>query len=52
MQGKLDMLRKWWDADKLEASQELGDLIWHADRQWGMAIYIKSKAHGRVCIAY
>merc|ERR1712166_30194 len=47
-QGKLDMLRKWWDADKLEASQELGDLIWPVDKEWGMSIFVKSGAHSRV----
>ena len=48
MQGKLDMLRKWWDADKLEPSQELGDMIWPVDKEWGMNIFVKCGAHSRV----
>ena len=46
--GKLDMLRKSWHADKLEPSQQLGDMIWPIDKEWGVAIFVKSGAHSRV----
>jgi len=51
-QGKLDMLRKWWDADKLEGSEELGDMIRPSDNQWAMKIYIKGKSHSKVVAAF
>jgi clathrin heavy chain len=51
-QGKLDMLRKWWDADKLEGSEELGDMIRQHDNQWAMKIYIKGKSHSKVVAAF
>jgi len=50
--GKLDMLRKWWDNDKLEGSEELGDMIRPHDNQWAMKIYIKGKVHAKVVAAF
>jgi len=50
--GKLDMLRKWWDNDKLEGSEELGDMIRPHDNQWAMKIYIKGKTHSKVVAAF
>jgi clathrin heavy chain len=50
--GKLEMLRKWWDNDKLEGSEELGDMIRPHDNQWAMKIYIKGKTHAKVVAAF
>ena len=42
------MLRKWWDADKLFDSEELGDLLCALDSKWSMEIFVKSNSHSKV----
>ena len=50
VQGGLEMLRKWWDAGRLQDTEELGDILWPHDNQWALQIYIKSQSHATVSL--
>jgi len=47
--GRVQMVDKWLSADKLEASEELGDLLKQAgELTMAMTVYVKASAHGAV----
>ena len=52
MQGRREFIEKWLQEDKLECSEELGDMIRPHDNQWAMKIYIKGKSHSKVVAAF
>lgn len=48
-QGRKDMFEKWIQEDKLECSEQLGDLIMNSgDANLAMPIYVKANSHDKV----
>jgi clathrin heavy chain len=47
-QGKKELLQKWLQEDKLDCSEELGDIIKPMDIQMALAVYLKAQAHAKV----
>jgi hypothetical protein len=49
VQNKKDLLTNWWNEGKLEASEELGDLVSNAgDKDMALKIYQLCGASGKV----
>jgi clathrin heavy chain len=49
VQNKKELLINWWKEGKLEASEELGDLVSQAgDKDMALAIYQACNASGKV----
>lgn len=49
VQNKKELLTNWWKEGKLEASEELGDLVSQAgDKDMALAIYQACNASGKV----
>lgn len=46
--GKGQLLEKWLKEDKLECSEELGDLVAQNNINIALGVYIKAKAHLKV----
>eukprot|EP00179_Madagascaria_erythrocladioides_P030901 CAMPEP_0198327392 /NCGR_PEP_ID=MMETSP1450-20131203/14660_1 /TAXON_ID=753684 ORGANISM="Madagascaria erythrocladiodes, Strain CCMP3234" /NCGR_SAMPLE_ID=MMETSP1450 /ASSEMBLY_ACC=CAM_ASM_001115 /LENGTH=1655 /DNA_ID=CAMNT_0044031435 /DNA_START=1 /DNA_END=4968 /DNA_ORIENTATION=+ len=46
--GRAHLLEKWLKEDKLECSEELGDLIRQSNVNLALAVYIKAAAHEKV----
>lgn len=46
--GKIQLLEKWLKEDKLECSEELGDLVRPMQPQMATSIYIRANAHPKV----
>ena len=51
-QNKKQLLDTWLSEDKLEASEELGDLISPTDSETGLKIYVKARANPKVTAAF
>ncbi|CAB1109928.1 unnamed protein product [Ectocarpus sp. CCAP 1310/34] len=47
-QGRTDMLEKWLTEDKLECSEELGDLISQVDANMALSVYLRANAAEKV----
>jgi len=47
-QGRQDLLEKWLKEDKLECSEELGDLIKPLSVKYALSVYIRAEAHHKV----
>jgi len=47
-QGKKDLLQKWLQEDKLECSEQLGDVVKPVDMNMALSIYLKSSAQTKV----
>ena len=48
-QNKKDLLANWWNEDKLEASEELGDLVKQGgDNEMALGVYQKSGTSSKV----
>ncbi|CAN0457854.1 unnamed protein product, partial [Hapterophycus canaliculatus] len=47
-QGRTDMLEKWLTEDKLECSEELGDLISQVDSNMALSVYLRANAAEKV----
>jgi clathrin heavy chain len=47
-QGRQDLLEKWLKEDKLECSEELGDLIKPLSVKFALSVYIRAEAHHKV----
>eukprot|EP00181_Compsopogon_caeruleus_P004586 CAMPEP_0184684602 /NCGR_PEP_ID=MMETSP0312-20130426/15903_1 /TAXON_ID=31354 /ORGANISM="Compsopogon coeruleus, Strain SAG 36.94" /LENGTH=1737 /DNA_ID=CAMNT_0027137941 /DNA_START=95 /DNA_END=5308 /DNA_ORIENTATION=+ len=46
--NRAHLLEKWLKEDKMECSEELGDLVRQTNVNLGLAVYIKAKAHEKV----
>ncbi|KAJ5070113.1 clathrin heavy chain [Anaeramoeba ignava] len=46
--GKLQLVEKWLKEEKLECSEELGDLIRQFDTQLALSVYLRAKASAKV----
>lgn len=51
-QNKKQLLDTWLSEDKLEASEELGDLISPTDSETALKIYVKARANPKVTAAF
>lgn len=51
-QGRTQLLEKWLSEDKLEKSEELGDIVMAADSGMALAIYLGSNAPEKVINCY
>ncbi|CAM9388478.1 unnamed protein product [Ascophyllum nodosum] len=51
-QGRTDMLEKWLTEDKLECSEELGDLISRVDSNMALSVYLRANAAEKVVNAF
>lgn len=47
-QGRQDLLEKWLKEDKLECSEELGDLIKPLSVKFALSVYIRAEAPHKV----
>ncbi len=47
-QGRMDMLEKWLREDKLECTQEFGDLVAQADSQIALSVYLRANCQEKV----
>ncbi|CAM9802231.1 unnamed protein product, partial [Laminaria digitata] len=47
-QGRTDMLEKWLTEDKLECTEELGDLISQVDANMALSVYLRANAAEKV----
>eukprot|EP00965_Chrysotila_dentata_P127061 4202953-Pleurochrysis_carterae.AAC.1 len=47
-QGKHQLLQKWTSEDKLECTEELGDLVKMVDQQLALSIYLRASASAKV----
>lgn len=47
-QGKKHLLEKWLKEDKLECSEELGDLVKQADLNLGLSVYLRGNVPNKV----
>ena len=50
-QNKKQLLDTWMAEDKLECSEDLGDLLQRVDPDMALRVYIKAKANGKVVAA-
>ncbi|CAH8337295.1 unnamed protein product [Eruca vesicaria subsp. sativa] len=51
-QNKKSLLKNWLEEDKLECSEELGDLVKTVDNDLSLEIYIKARATPKVVAAF
>lgn len=47
-QGRKHLLEKWLKEDKLECSEELGDLVKQADINLGLSVYLRGNVPNKV----
>ena len=47
-QGRKALLEKWLKEDKLECSEELGDLVKQADLNLGLSVYLRGNVPNKV----
>lgn len=47
-QGRKHLLEKWLKEDKLECSEELGDLVKQADPNLGLSVYLRGNVPNKV----
>lgn len=50
-QQRKQLLEGWLGEDKLECSEELGDLVKPFDVKLALGIYVKANSHSKVCLA-
>ncbi|CAG0883299.1 unnamed protein product [Cyprideis torosa] len=48
IQGKKQLIEKWLKEEKLECSEELGDLVKQADLTLGLSVYLRSNVPNKV----
>lgn len=51
-QGRTQLLEKWLNEDKLDMSEELGDLVMTVDNNMALTIYLKANAPEKVINCY
>lgn len=51
-QGRKHLLEKWLKEDKLECSEELGDLVKQADPNLGLSVYLRGNVPNKVRYTY
>lgn len=49
-QGRKHLLEKWLKEDKLECSEELGDIVKQADLNLGLSVYLRGNVPNKVSI--
>jgi clathrin heavy chain len=49
-QGRKQLLEKWLKEDKLECSEELGDLVKQADPTLALSVYLRANVPNKVCL--
>ena len=48
VQGRKQLLEKWLKEDKLECSEELGDLVKQADPTLALSVYLRANVPNKV----
>lgn len=48
LQGRKQLLEKWLKEDKLECSEELGDLVKQADPTLALSVYLRANVPAKV----
>lgn len=48
LQGKRHLMEKWLKEDKLECSEELGDMVKTADLTLALSVYLRASCPGKV----
>eukprot|EP00163_Fabomonas_tropica_P025672 TRINITY_DN4486_c0_g1_i1.p1 TRINITY_DN4486_c0_g1~~TRINITY_DN4486_c0_g1_i1.p1 ORF type:complete len:1704 (-),score=653.64 TRINITY_DN4486_c0_g1_i1:69-5180(-) len=51
-QGRLNFLEKWLKEDKLECSEELGDLVKNADPTLALSVYLRANVPNKVIACF
>jgi len=51
-QNKKALLDTWMAEEKLECSEELGDVVYAADQEMGLKVYVKARADVKVVTAF
>ncbi len=49
-QGRMELLEKWLKEDKLECSEELGDMIKPVSVKYALSVYLRADAPAKVCL--
>ena len=52
MQGRKQLLEKWLKEDKLECSEELGDLVKQGDSTLALSVYLRANIPAKVIIFF
>eukprot|EP00933_Yihiella_yeosuensis_P029628 TRINITY_DN23254_c0_g4_i1.p1 TRINITY_DN23254_c0_g4~~TRINITY_DN23254_c0_g4_i1.p1 ORF type:complete len:1717 (+),score=465.38 TRINITY_DN23254_c0_g4_i1:179-5329(+) len=47
-QGRRELVEKWLKEDKLECTEELGDIVKPLDGKFALSIYVRAGTHGKV----
>lgn len=52
LQGRKQLLEKWLKEEKLECSEELGDLVKQADPTLALSVYLRANVPAKVSPIY
>jgi len=51
-QGRRELVEKWLKEDKLECTEELGDIVQPLDAKYALSIYVRAHAHQKVITCF
>jgi len=51
-QGKRELIEKWLKEDKLECTEELGDIVKPLESRFALSIYLRANAHQKVIACF
>eukprot|EP00931_Biecheleriopsis_adriatica_P053822 TRINITY_DN3159_c0_g1_i5.p1 TRINITY_DN3159_c0_g1~~TRINITY_DN3159_c0_g1_i5.p1 ORF type:complete len:1502 (+),score=433.83 TRINITY_DN3159_c0_g1_i5:139-4506(+) len=51
-QGRKDLIEKWLKEDKLECTEELGDIVRPLESKFALSIYLRAHAHQKVIACF